>query len=982
MESNLITMLNELDAKDYDFTIKVRVIRMWRNVNKKNPKDSYSIEMIVVDEQGTRMHATCQSKWFSVFEKFFEQGACLKIQCPTLGSNFANFKFIDNPHKLCIFNKTKIVKCDDLFGSFYGFRFTHFTSIKDKSAPENETIDVIGSVVRCFDTAKKVGFHGMECKRRTMQIEDPEGNSIYVTLFDEYEEQFSKYTSENKDVTTIVIILQFGRLQWFGGKPYVFNTYKVTRLFVNDDIDEINLFKKRCSKKVLRKVITIPKGDGSDEFEEQNVFECLTPKCAQEAVSAEPRIKLGIRVQDATGMISLTLFDGEANRIFRKSTKEFLEKYLEGGYNRLLPDEFYDLMDKKYAFKIEITDFNLKTGKQVYTIAKMTDDSSIIGELEIFFTSNEVDDYASMNAMSVDVQSQETDVVSFCGDNGTPISDLDKNPGKRPCLNEKKDTFKADNELKRSLCHIYDVDEEVSFSATKARPTGAGNVKRKSMLIDNATPIVFDKENVTTHISIPYPNHGVQFIDRNRDMRSPLSNITIDLKENAILGQVQAVVYTVEFQKRGLPHAHVCLFMHPDHKLPTVEYIDPIISAEIPEKNEDPELYSLVKEFMIHGPCGNHNLNCPCMIDNKCSKKFPKRFCANTTIDGDGFPVYRRRDYGTFVEKSGVKLDNRSVVPYNKLLLKRYQAHINVEWCNQAGSIKYLFKYINKGPDRATLLLEQSNKEDDNNEVVDEIQEYYDCRYLSACEATWRIFSFDIHYRTPSVMRLPFHLPGQQQVVYGADDDIENVLTKESVASSMFLSWMKCNATNDKARKLTYVEFPTQFVWKKKERSWEPRRRGFSIGRIHSVSPSLGEAYFLRILLNKVRGPISFEEILTVNGHKCSTFRDACYKLGLLDDDTEYIEAIEEASHSGSGYFLRSLFATMLLSGSLSRPDFVWQNTWKFLSDGILYKQQLLLKYPGLSLTDDRIQNLTLFEIEKLLLRNSSSLRRLNLIAF
>ncbi|KAI3797442.1 hypothetical protein L1987_32699 [Smallanthus sonchifolius] len=295
---------------------------------------------------------------------------------------------------------------------------------QDKSAPENETIDVIGSVVRCFDTAKKVGFHGMECKRRTMQIEDPEGNSIYVTLFDEYEEQFSKYTSENKDVTTIV-------------------------------------------KSVI------------DEFEEQNVFECLTPKCAQEAVSAEPRIKLGIRVQDATGMISLTLFDGEANRIFRKSSKEFLEKYLE------------------------------------------------------------VDDYASMNAMSVDLQSQETDVVSFCGDNGTPISDLDKNPGKRPCLNEKKDTFKADNELKRSLCHIYDVDEEVSFSATKARPigvqgipfsnAGAGNVKRKSMLIDNATPIVFDKENVTTHISIPYPNHGVQFIDRNRDMRSPLSNITIDM---------------------------------------------------------------------------------------------------------------------------------------------------------------------------------------------------------------------------------------------------------------------------------------------------------------------------------------------------------------------------------------------------------------------------------------------------------------------
>ena len=58
-------------------------------------------------------------------------------------------------------------------------------------------------------------------------------------------------------------------------------------------------------------------------------------------------------------------------------------------------------------------------------------------------------------------------------------------------------------------------------------------------------------------------------------------------------------------------------------------------------------------------------------------------------------------------------------------------------------------------------------------------------------QASWRIFGYDVHYRTPSVVRLPFHLPGQQQVVYGAEDDIEDVLSKPSVASSMFLSWMK-----------------------------------------------------------------------------------------------------------------------------------------------------------------------------------------------
>ncbi|CAH1414810.1 unnamed protein product [Lactuca virosa] len=341
------------------------------------------------------------------------------------------------------------------------------------------------------------------------------------------------------------------------------------------------------------------------------------------------------------------------------------------------------------------------------------------------------------------------------------------------------------------------------------------------------------------------------------------------------------VVYTIEFQKRGLSHSHICLFMHSVCKLPTIEYIDPIIPAEIPNIDEDPELYSLVKEFMIHGPCGAENFNCPCMVDRKCSKNFPKQFCNHTSVYSDDFPLYRRRNDGNFVEKSGVQLDNRNVVPYNKYLLKRYQTHINVEW-------------------------------------------------------------------HPAVIRLPFHLPGQQQVVYEADDDIQDVLDRPSVASSVFISWMKCNEINKEARKLTYVEFPTKFVWKPKLQTRKPREVGFSIGRIHSVSPKLGEAYFLRILLNKVKGPRSFKEIRTVNGEVCSSFKDACYNLGLLDDDKEYIEAIKEASLFGSGFYLRFLFAMMLLSSSLCKPEIVWENTWEYLSDGILYTQQKRLKSPDI----------------------------------
>ncbi|XP_076906088.1 uncharacterized protein LOC143562053 [Bidens hawaiensis] len=152
--------------------------------------------------------------------------------------------------------------------------------------------------------------------------------------------------------------------------------------------------------------------------------------------------------------------------------------------------------------------------------------------------------------------------------------------------------------------------------------------------------------------------------------------------------------------------------------------------------------------------------------------------------------------------------------------------------------------------------------------------------------------------------------------------------------------------------------------------------------RIHAVSPTAGEAYFLRILLNRVKGPQSFEEIRIINGRLQPSFRDACYSLGLLEDDQEYIEAIEEASHSSLGHRVRTLFATMLSTDSLSRPEHVWINTWKWLSDDILYNQRRLLKSPELSLTEDQIKNLTLFEIEKILLRNNSSLRKYQTMSF
>src|ERR1044072_6139123 len=101
-------------------------------------------------------------------------------------------------------------------------------------------------------------------------------------------------------------------------------------------------------------------------------------------------------------------------------------------------------------------------------------------------------------------------------------------------------------------------------------------------------------------------------------------------------------MYTIEFQKRGLPHAHILLWLHPDSKLRTPDKIDSVICAELPHPGRYPKLFEVVSNFMVHGPCGTSNRQSPCMKDGICSKHFPKKFADVTSFDSDGFPLYRR----------------------------------------------------------------------------------------------------------------------------------------------------------------------------------------------------------------------------------------------------------------------------------------------------------------------------------------------------
>nr|KAJ0204524.1 hypothetical protein LSAT_V11C500239150 [Lactuca sativa] len=329
----------------------------------------------------------------------------------------------------------------------------------------------------------------------------------------------------------------------------------------------------------------------------------------------------------------------------------------------------------------------------------------------------------------------------------------------------------------------------------------------------------------------------------------------------------------------------------------------------------------------------------------KCSKGFPKDFTNDTYIDDDGYPVYRRRDNGNNVVKNEVSLDNRYVVSYNKILLKQYQAHMNLEWCNQLGSINYLFK-------SPRLFMTPKITKNNIKKITIEI----------------KLLSITIFV----IFMLVRHVAD----FLGMTFIIEHIRLKGFRFTYKTNNLLCLNHPNvlliydEKAKELSYVEFPTQYVWNKSDKVWTRRKtKTKSLGIINHVSPKFGDVYYLHILLNKVKGHTCYEDIRTVNGTVYDSYKYVCYAFGLLDNDREYISSIQETHHWAATSFCRSLFVMLITTDSLSRPHHDFKETYNCLSDDIVHVR--------LKLKLEAIYHLKLSYTEKSLLGCGLSLKHI-----
>ncbi len=322
----------------------------------------------------------------------------------------------------------------------------------------------------------------------------------------------------------------------------------------------------------------------------------------------------------------------------------------------------------------------------------------------------------------------------------------------------------------------------------------------------------------------------------------------------------------------------------------------------------------------------------------------------------------------------------------------RYQCHINVEVCSSITAVKYLYKYVYKGHDRALAVVQLKAEAlpvgapqaagggaDGNNVPAawDEVQNYLNGRYVSANEACHWFFAFDLHDMHPNVYRLAVHLPNEQTTYFPEGTTVGEAMmrnnsttltrwcdfnqkAKSEYATAATLARNSNNLTPPLLVALTtlYPDYLEIVVWSKSKKVWHLRKRAAgrrgagrnnhvtlgTVGRMYLVQPSEGERYYLQVLLTHVAGATCFEDLRTTHRPHTPTtvmhptFKVACLARGLLQDDTEWDQCLSEASSVQLPKSLQQLFASLLIYNNVTNPGQLWDRHKGALTKDFLHQ--------------------------------------------
>ncbi|KAL5141863.1 Replication protein A DNA-binding subunit B [Glycine soja] len=231
--------IRSIDGSKEMLKLAVRITDLWF---VGAPNKSEQAEMVFVDSEGDQIHAICKSDHLKSWKVDLKENCTYVMHNFKVVKNDGQFRVCEHEYKLFFIGVTVVREVDLHELPFKEFRFVEFANVVAGNFVSGLLVDIIGVV-------DQVVFRHVSSKntRVVFRMKDLSGEILSCTLWENYCTQFLSYLNERGDDGPMVIILTHARIKDAQGSypASVSNSFKVSKLLINDPILEIQEFKER-----------------------------------------------------------------------------------------------------------------------------------------------------------------------------------------------------------------------------------------------------------------------------------------------------------------------------------------------------------------------------------------------------------------------------------------------------------------------------------------------------------------------------------------------------------------------------------------------------------------------------------------------------------------------------------------------------------------------------------------------------------------
>ncbi|XP_068486959.1 replication protein A 70 kDa DNA-binding subunit D-like [Phaseolus vulgaris] len=351
VHNQIHSVINVTLAKD-NWSIIVRVICLWFVTDLAKSKIPFSMELILQDKEGLRIHGLIRRTLIYKFQSQIFYGSVYYVQSFSVAANGGSYRTTHHLYKISFLFGIKIISIPAQLVPESPPEYIPLSFISAPGFDTNYLVDIIG-VLTGVRTERELQKDGRKTKLNVISLDF----RIECTLFGNYVDELNVFLSSG-EVQNVVVSIEFAKVKVFKIRFMPKTALIVPRMCSSSESPSQGLNQlSEASKHSLedeflhltpRNTIEGLKECREAVYSDSKMFFC--GKCNKHVMKVSLRYKIKLRVVDETDSTTFILFDREANSLLSNSCAEIFESHDKTDN---LPKEFVDLLDKSFVFKVD-----------------------------------------------------------------------------------------------------------------------------------------------------------------------------------------------------------------------------------------------------------------------------------------------------------------------------------------------------------------------------------------------------------------------------------------------------------------------------------------------------------------------------------------------------------------------------------------------------------------------------------------------------